>query len=187
MELEIDKQKIKKYNYAIILGSITFFGSVIALVIVSQMIGQARKIKSEVDQKTAVYKQLSDKKDILDSLSSRETELKKNAETLATALPEDKDVGRLFIQLTGLVSESGGSIRGITAGSAEASVTDVGSTLNKYSLTLPITFNNYESVKTFFDKTDNALRLMSISSISLSSENGGTTNANITINTYSRK
>lgn len=191
MDIEFDKEKIKKYYYALTVGGATFVGVIVLSLIISQMFTQSRKLTDEAIAKSAKLTQLQDKKKILDKLSSRETELKKSADTLAAALPDDKDIGRLFIQLNGVIVDAGGSIKGIAGGSvaeaAQTSSSDVGTNLKRYSFTLPVNLKSYEAVKGLLTKTKQALRLMDVTSVSMSSPDGGTMDANITINTYSRK
>jgi hypothetical protein len=189
MDIEFDKEKIKKYYYALAVGGATFVGAIILLIVINQMFAQSKKLTAEAVVKTQKLTQLQAKKAILDNLSSKETELKANALALSSALPEDKDIGRLFIQMNGVITDAGGSIKGIAGGSPSDTATSstIGNTLKKYSFTLPVNLANYDAVKSLLAKAKQALRLMDVTSISMSSPDGGTMDANITINTYSRK
>ncbi len=190
MELGFDKDEIKKYYYAIAVGAGIFVGIIILSFVLSGLYKQSKKLTDEMNEKTNYLTQLQDRKKILDDLSSREDELKKDAAALSSALPDSKDIGRLFIQLNGLITDSGGSVKGIAGGgtgdSGTGTSTTITSSLRKYSFTLPVNLQNYEAVKSLLTKTKKVIRLMDVSSISMSSPDGGKMDATVTINTYSR-
>jgi Tfp pilus assembly protein PilO len=185
IDISVNKEIIKKYQYSIIVAGATFIGAIILIVVISQLYTKSKQVTAEANAKTVVLDQLKEKKTILDNLKNREAELKESSRKLAVALPEDKDIGRLFIQLNGLITETGGNVQGLANGTTTQS--EISENLTKYTFTIPTNFSDYQTLKTFFVKSKQALRLINISALSISSPNGGPVDASITVNAYSRK
>jgi len=178
----------KKNNYALLLiiGTIVV-GLIIAGVVVYPLYGSAVATTKEANQKSSELAALKDRKKILDGLKDKETELKKNADLVASALPEGKDVGGLFIQVNALATQNGGKVRSVTGGStpSAASATGFGG-IQKYVYSVPVSFANYSSLKSFINNSNNALRLLNIDDISINATDTGSMDVTMNVTTYAR-
>ncbi len=179
-----------KYAYAVGLGAATFLIAIFAfLVIISPFYSKAKKLTAEAKTKKQELTYLTDKKSKLEELKNKEDELKQKAELVRNALPEDKDVGRLFIQLDELARSNKGLIKSVSeAGAANMAVTTetgvAGVQKNVYSV--PIEFNKYEDYKTFITKAENALRLINVDSVSIKAKDTGELSVTLDTTAYSR-
>jgi Tfp pilus assembly protein PilO len=160
-------------------------------VVILPFFNKAQELTAETKIKQTELKKLEDKKAKLEELKTREEELKKEAETVRNALPEQKDVGRLFIQLDNMAITSGGEIKSVTEGGSNgvaqaATTTNVGSSetgIQKVKYAIPIEFRNYSGIKDFVTKTESALRICGIDDFSImvsQDANGLTTSFNTT-------
>ncbi|MDD5693547.1 MAG: hypothetical protein WC437_02895 [Patescibacteria group bacterium] len=179
-----------KYTYSVGLGAATFLIAILAIfLIISPFYAKAKKLTTEAKVKKQELNYLTEKKSKLEDLKNREDELKQNAELVRSALPENKDVGRLFIQLDELARSNKGVIKSVAeAGMANATVTTEtnfpGVQKNTYSV--PIEFNNYFDYKAFIVKSENALRLLNIDEVSIKAKDTGEISASLTTSAYSR-
>lgn len=184
----------KKYNYAITVGAVTFIGSVLAILfILKPLYVNFTILKNEASAKNKKYEDLVTRKDNLDSMKSREKELKEKAVVVSSVLPEEKEVGRLFIQLDKVAVNSSGNLQsvselnsntGFTGNSVIAETPIVGVT--KYSYSLPVSFENYVSFKKFVIDAGSALRLFNIKTFTVIADNAGKVNASVIADTYVR-
>lgn len=185
-----------KYFYSTAVFAVTAVAVVILFfVVINPFFTKAQELTTEAKAKQTELKKLEDKKVKLEALKSREDELKKDAETVRNALPEQKDVGRLFIEFDNMAKASGGSIRSITeaaGGTAgtEPTATTVGSAssgLQKISYTIPVDFTDYFGFKDFVTKAETALRIIGVNDFSVNvGETGGGISASLNTTTYVR-
>lgn len=185
-----DNKLFKSYGFAIILGAITFFGAIgVYFLIISPMYKSTQKSKIELTAKEQEYTTLTRKKEKLDGLKDKEEELKKQATLVSNALPKEEDVGRLFIQLDGLVRASNGNLKSVSTPTApvstDANLASAG--ITKTAFSLPLDLPTYFDLKSFITNSTSALRLLSISDITISASDSGAMNVNITANSYTRK
>ncbi len=181
----------KKNNYSILLiaGTIVI-GLLIIGLVVYPLYNSAASATKEANQKSTELTDLKNKKNVLDGLKDKETELQKSAALVSSALPEGKDVGSLFIQVNALATQNNGEVHSIMgSGPANASTQTVATGFNgiqKYTYSVPVAFNNYISLKSFIQNSKSALRLLNIDDISISATDTGSLDVNLDITTYAR-
>jgi len=182
----------KKYNYALIVGAVTFFGTLLLLgFVIYPLYGLASTVTKEYDQKNQELTDLKNKKVVLDKLKNEESTLRKQADTVASALPESKDVGRLFIQIDALAKNSNGTIKSVTGsnGTVTTATKSAGTGftgIQKYTYTVPVSFKSYTDMKNFISQSKNALRLLNIDNVGITAGDTGSMDVNMTITTYAR-
>ena len=180
----------KKNNYAIILIAVTIVvGLLIAGFGIYPLYKSAATVTKQADQKAVELKGLKARKTILDGLKDKEDELRKNAELVASALPEGRDVGGLFIQVNGLAARTGGTVRSVSGGSTTAGTQAAGTGfagIQKYNYSVPASFSSYFAFKDFVAASKSALRLLNINDITISSSKTGGLDVMLNITTYAR-
>ena len=190
--MKIEQSKFfKSYGYAVILGVVTFFGAIgIYFFIISPLYTNTQKSGVELSVKEKEYESLQAKKSKLDSLKGKQEELKKQAAVVSNALPKEEDVGRLFIQLDGLVRASSGTLKSVTTVSVNTNTGDTANLaaagITKTVFTLPLELPSYFDLKSFISDSKSALRLLSISDFNISATDSGALNVNLTANSYTR-
>ncbi len=189
MDIEFDKDKFDKYRYSVTLGVVTFLGVVISIfAVIMPMYQNASKVNQEEKVTKLELDAQKRRQARLDELITEKDSLDRESKLLSTALPSGKDVGPLFIQLSQLIVDTGGDIKGIS-GDSNQGATAGGSSLvglQKYTYTIPISFNDYSSLKSFINESKKALRLIDIGSIVVSAPETGKIDATVTLNTYAR-
>ncbi len=177
----------KKNNYAIILFASTIvIGLLITGFAVYPLYKSAANTTKQANQKTSELNELKSRKKILDGLKDKEAELKVNADLVSSALPNGNDVGGLFIQVNALATQNGGEVRSIT-GSASGTAVPTGFTgIQKYTYNVPVSFDNYFSLKSFIQSSKTALRLLNIDDVSVSAQETGSMDVVMNITTYAR-
>jgi hypothetical protein len=182
----VEKKMNKKYNYALIVGGLTFLGILLAtFLVVRPLYLSAGKLTKEAGSKQANLDKLKDKKTKLEELKSKEAELKADSDTVAAALPEGKDAGRLFIQFDELVKSSAGQVKSVSEGSNATTTQAIGS-VNAVSYTVPVTMPDYFSLKNLIAKSESALRLINIDTLNIKSSNGAI-DATLNVVTFTRQ
>lgn len=184
----VEKGKNKKYYYSIILGVCTLLGLLVGVfLIIRPLYSNSQKITKEYKEKTAILDELKDKKAKLEELKSKEEQLKADAEKVEAALPQAKDVGRLFIEVDQVAKESSGSVKSVSEGSGVNS-TPTSEGINKISYSVPASFPDYFKLKEFIMRTEQALRIVDISGLDMTTaQTGGAMDVKFTANTYVRK
>ncbi len=181
------------YTYLIWLG----VGMILVVVLLSffvirPSISKAKSLNQEVKDKKTELTALEDKKSKLDKLKDKEDDLKADAKTVQNALPDNKDAGRLFIQIDKLATENGGTVKSVSEGSDTGNQGDVSTTatglaeIQKITYSAPIDFNSYFSFKDFLAKSESALRLTNIDSFSVKANETGTLSVDLNFTTYTR-
>lgn len=187
------ENKTGQYKYA----AIVIAGSILLVLILGLTIGRTMwnsfsSTLEELNTKKEILAKLETKLENLEKLKDKEAELKeKNAKVLA-ALPEDKDVARLFVQFEGIASASGLNVKrasefGATSGSAPAAAAaQVQSEIVKpVTYTISSDMPSYDSLKNALAKFEQALRILSISSVDINKA-AGSGEVTFTATTYVR-
>lgn len=158
----------------IVAGGTVVLALVIIFAVIRPMWATTSKTLDDIKVKKETMTKLSEKLENLKSLKTKEADLKeKNAKVLA-ALPKDNDVARLFVQLEEIAAQSG-----VTVSQTSEQGAAVGSSTNTVSASLvkPVSYqlsasaNSYEALKNTLNKFEQALRILSISSIDVSKNN----------------
>jgi len=190
--MNLENKRFKAYSYALILGACVIVGTLgVWFLIVSPLYKTTQRAGTELTTKENKYSELTNKKDRLDELKDKEVELKKQAEIVSNALPKEEEIGRLFIQLDGLVRTSNGKLKSV---SKSTSVSDTGNTSNldsagivKTVYSLPLDLPTYYDLKSFILNSSSALRLFSINDFNITATDAGALTVNLTANSYTRK
>jgi len=169
------ENKTGQYKYA----AIVVAGSILLVLILGLTIGRTMwnslsSTLNELNIKRDTLVKLEEKLENLKKLKDKEAELKeKNAKVLA-ALPEDKDVARLFVQFEGIASASGLNVKkasesGTTTGTApDAATTQVQSDIVKpVTYTISSDMLSYDSLKNALAKFEQALRILSLTAVDI--------------------
>lgn len=183
------KSKFGEYKYPILMIG----GSIIVAILLVSLIGlplwnDLKKNTGDIKTTKSELDLLTEKLVNLKGLSSREAELKTKNEKVLAALPEDKDISRLFVQYENIAAQSGITVKKVSEGSESAAPT----TGNESSeLIIPVTYKiignatDYMAFKNSLTNFEKALRLVSIDSFDISNN---TKDFNVTFNitTYKR-
>lgn len=188
MAVNLEK-KHYKYLIAVLAGAI-IISIIIAVFIIKPLYNLNSKSAKDIQEKKEVLSILEDKLGTLKGLKSKEEELNAEKKKVLHALPEDKDIPRLFVQLENMISSTGAIVEsadessegGAVGSSAEiATMQDI----NNYKYSINFSTSTYESIKSVIVNTEEALRLVGVDNIKISSSDGGFS-VGITINTYAR-
>lgn len=177
----------EKYKYPIIaIGGSVILALVIIFAIIRPMWGSTSNVLAELKTKKVTLVNLTEKLENLKKLKNKEAELKeKNAKVLA-ALPDDKDVARLFVQVEGVAAAGGMSVKQAGEGGADTISNNAGAIIKPVSYQVSATAPNYDSIKNTLLKFEQALRLLSISNLEVTKGGGSDLSASFTITTYVR-
>jgi Tfp pilus assembly protein PilO len=181
-----------KYKYTVMLSIGILLGAILVSVfIIKPLYKSSSKLKAEVTSKDIRYESLVKKKNSLSSLQSREQELKAQAAVVGNALPSNKEVGKLFIQMDKLAGQSNGFLQSVSESENNLDYTTSSETVlegvQRYTYSLPISFSDYTSFKGFLRRSEIALRLLSIKSIDIKASETGAIDALVTTDTFTRK
>lgn len=161
-----------KFPTAVIVTSIVV-ATLLGLFVGRPLWNGMQQKRAELKQKKVTLTALEVKLENLKQLASREEELKqKNAKVLA-ALPSDKDVSRLFVQLERVASENGLTVKRVN----ETVTGTTGGTINKLNYEVNAEGSSYLNFRSAVEKLNTALRLLSIDGIDINrtSEKSGIT------------
>ncbi|MDD3481161.1 MAG: type 4a pilus biogenesis protein PilO [Patescibacteria group bacterium] len=179
---------IKEYKYPLaVIGGATLIAVLVIFLFGKPLFESMQQTSKELTERRDVLAKLEVKLDNLKSLQSREEELKRDNEVVLAALPESKDVSRLFVQFESLARESGLTIDSVSeAGAGNAtSTTTVSGGISPVSYQVSGNAKNYSALKKTLTNMEDALRLLSISSIN-ANLSSGSLSTDFTINTYVR-
>lgn len=195
VEAKKNNTKNIKFRITIIAGSILF--AIVAGVFIGRPVYlNLTNVNLELEESKAKLARMEAKLSALKTLEARKEELEKNNQLLIEALPESRDIPRLFYQigsiggLTGIAIDSVGSTETnvatttITEEGQTATVESKPITLMQYSIKAKT--SSYENVKLFLDKTEDALRVLSIEQIDITRGEDGQISLEIKVNTYKR-
>lgn len=173
------EKKIEKYYRAI--GTIVV-ALIVSLILIFVLIVPSfkgiGKTNVELKARQGDLKILTQKLEKLKELKVKEKDIREQEKVVNGAIPTKKGVGDLFVQLEGLMAESGGSTNGINeSGGASAgpstSTPSVSSALTDASLvssdyTYNVNFPNYDNFKVFLDASEKAHRFIHLNNFKVS-------------------
>ncbi len=176
------KMKMSVYYVLPVIAIIVVVG--IGLLFIQPKIGEIQELQTrkaaEEERKVKLDKKLAD----LTQLESNKTDLVAQLSALTIALPNQKEVPALIIQLQKIAQESDVQIQGIqlTPGKLvnDTSITAANAKTGP-SISFTLAYRgNYEAIKTFMGKVYKAKRLINMESVNLNtggtqSEDGGVT------------
>lgn len=176
----------KQTNLLIIVGAI-LVTLALAFALAMPVWKKMQKTSEELKQERVRLERLEDKLAHLKVLKEKEAELKEKNEKVLAALPKDKDVSRLFVQFENIAIQSGLTISQASEGE-ESTATSTKGTIGSI---IPITYkvtgkgDSYAAVRDAFSRFENALRLVSVSSVDIN-RNNNTFDLAYTLVTYVR-
>ncbi len=183
-----EKNQLNEYKYPVIAVSGSLLLGVLLLFFVGRPVYNGiREVNYEIDEKRTVLEKKEEKLENLKKLSEREEEIKRENEIVLAALPEDREVSRLFVQFERIASDSGLSIQSINE-KAETQAADTSqSEIQETSYRVVGTAENYDSLKETLSRMETALRVLSVSDLDVS-YNEGDRGLNLTmfVKTYKR-
>lgn len=192
VEEEKNNNKNIKFRAIIIIGALLFSGAV-GIFIGRPIYSSLTKTNLEIEKSRAKLTKLETRLGALKKLEARKEELEKNNQLLIRALPESKDVSGLFYQISSIGELTGVKIESIgSADPSAATIANEGSSVDpSIQPIIPVTFSikantsSYENVKIFLNKTEEALRMLSIEDLKIRAAEENIT-LEIKINTYKR-
>jgi len=180
----------EKYYWfiGVLVASVAFTFILIFFAIVPSFKG-IKKIEGEIKAKKAELSVLEEKLGKLKDLKTRESELKEKEAVVNKAIPTKKEIGELFIQLEGIINETGGSNDSIAEGqSGSGGSTAPGglvSGIESSSYGYSVAFPDYKNFKKFLERSENALRFISLENFSVSNSDNSFS-VNLSYKTYYR-
>jgi len=189
MVVKLDK-KHYTYSVAVITGAI-----VVSLLIGFFALRRAYtgnvKTAKEVKDKREILSVLEDKLDRLKELKSQEKELLEEKDKVLVALPEEKDVPRLFVEFDKMITDTGAYVESAKEDSAtntSATGTEAKSMpgVVNHNYTLQVTTSTYESIKNIIDNIEEARRLLNLKDITIDQKDDGFT-LTLGVNAFSRE
>ena len=179
------------YLYAYIFGIGAFLIILILIFAVGRpLYNDTVKNQAELKVKQQELAFLENRLDILKELDGKKAELMAQNQKVLSALPVDKDVARLFVQVENIASQNGISITSVsdnsgatTANSSGSGNTTVG--IKRVTYKIDGQANSYQATKDAIAKIESALRVVSIPQIDINGANGKLT-INFTVETYVR-
>jgi Tfp pilus assembly protein PilO len=179
--------QFKEYQYLMVAVSIGVIGGLL-LIFIGLVPSWKGMTKASQDLASAQTKRdnLTERLTNLKGLKDKEAQLKEQNAKVLAALPEDKDISRLFVEFEGIGNASGVTVKQVSE--AAATVAAGG---NASAAIIPVTYQisasaaNYGALKDSLLKFEQALRLLTISNFD-ASKSGSNLNVNFTINAYKR-
>lgn len=186
------ENKTSQYKYAIIVT----VGSILLVLILGLTVGRTTwnsfsNTLEELNVKREVLAKLETKLENLKKLKDKEAELKEKNTKVLAALPEDKDVARLFVQFEGIAAASGLNVKRASEATATSDAGAQATTPTQSSVVKPVTYTissdmpAYDALKNALSKFEQALRILSLTTVDInkSTESGDVT---FTVTTYVR-
>ncbi|MDD3678838.1 MAG: type 4a pilus biogenesis protein PilO [Patescibacteria group bacterium] len=180
-----ENSKLKKNKYIIIILASTIIGAILLISLIGRpLYSNLRAVGRELKEKKIVLEKEQDNLNTLRNLESQKEELIRKNEKVLAALPTDKDVSRLFVQYEAIAAKSGAKIDSVSEVSASE-----GSSRNE--LIYPVSYNvsltapNYNSFIESLKRMEDAVRILSVSSLNISSSENSIT-ASFVVDTFMR-
>ncbi len=160
----------------------------IAMIWVQPKIANILQTQTQIADEQSKQTMLDTKIETLDALSKSRTDLLAQLTDVNIALPTQKDIPALIIQLQRIAQESDVAIQGIqlTPGKLVNDSAPTSKTGPDVAISLGIQ-GNYESLKTFLGKIVKGKRLINMEAISMSAtaaDNDGTLTVTLNMNTF---
>jgi Tfp pilus assembly protein PilO len=181
------KKQINEYNYALYLGLGTAVVALfVSFIIIKPLFDKNSELRNTKSTQNAKLEKLLEKEKVLVSLKDKSSEIKTNSERVSSALPSSSDIGRLFIQLDELAKISGGSLKSVGTNTNTVSETQAIPGINELTYSLPLDMPSYFALKKFFESSEEALRLLSITDVRIDSSDSGALSVNLSAKSYTR-
>jgi len=172
MEIKFGKNN---YLYSMaILGGSFFLSLILILFVIKPLYVGNQKLSEELIVKKNKSEALAQNLQTLKQYKSKEKEVKERYHKVLAALPEKKDVARIFSQFEKMVSSTGASVKSVNGSSASTAVaatpevnTDQIQGLTVYTYTLDADTTTYESLKGVLTNTEIARRITEIDGFSI--------------------
>lgn len=179
-------QEVYKFPVMVV-GAAVIVSLVLSFFVVRPMYNDLRAKSKDLKSKQETLAALENKLENLKALKEKEAELKEKNKKILAALPEKKDVPRLFTQLESVASIAGLSVEKVAE---NAAVTEVASAVSNSSVSrvnyqVDAKTASYPTVKSALTGIDEALRLLSVSGINVTSANNSLSIV-LDVVTYSR-
>jgi len=178
-----------KYLYAIAVVSANILFVLIMFFLLKGMMNKNKKISAEVNANKQKLEVLEDKLSKLKDLKGKEKELLEEKKRLLSALPEKKDIPRLFVQFEKMVETTGSKVSSATggAGSAQAltTVQEIPG-ITTYDYEIKATTTTYESFKNVVLNSENALRLLNITGFTIATKDNKSFDVSFSLKAYGR-
>lgn len=190
MVSEKKDSKFKEYKYALIVGSATLVGIILAITLIGRPLYNAYKESKRVlAEKRAVVAKLEQKLVNLKGLKDKEAEIKEKNQKVMAALPTNKDVSRLFIEFESIAMQNGLAITSVQENKTAGTVTTEGTaTVGPLAVSYDVSgeATNYNSIKNALSSLEKALRILNISEIEVNGKGANNLDVDLKINTYVR-
>jgi Tfp pilus assembly protein PilO len=194
--VELEKSnKQNRYTLAVVGGAI-FISIFLGFLIGRPLYQNIARSSQELKEKQLTLKKLENKLVALKQLESKKEELEKKNALVIAAIPDDKDLSRLFYQLEAIATSTGvridsvnesAPIKAVVTSSDNASRDTTQSTtlVSPISYTVKGKSTSYSDIRRFLDSIEGSLRILSVNNIKIN-ENQGTLTVELKINTYKR-
>lgn len=180
------KTKINEYTYivAVLTGSI-LITIILVFLIGKPLLSSIQESSKELEDKQIKVEKLTEKLENLKNLEYKKDELEEQNKTVLAALPNDKDVSRLFVQFESIFKTSGASISSVVENNRGTQENTQSGIIRPVAYTVSGTVKDYPSLIKALNKMENALRILSVKSIDISGEINNLS-LTLTVNTYVR-
>ncbi|RJO61582.1 hypothetical protein C4544_02510 [candidate division WS5 bacterium] len=189
------EKKLSKYYWIAGVVIITVIILILSFVVaINPSLKSIGKTNKELKEKQEELKVSEEKLEKLKELKVKEDELREQSRVVFRAIPNKKEIGDAFIQLDGLISESGGnsaeasgnnsSSTGSTGSSSGTSIVQSPAGVSSLTYETDVTFPNYQNFKSMLSNTENALRFVYLSNLKITKANPFT--ASLTYTAYYR-
>ncbi len=208
----VGNKKFEKYYWTLGVVVITLIAMFILILFI--MVPLFKGIgKSGQDLKTNKQELslLKDKLDKLRVLKDKESDLKDQENVVNGAIPDQKDVGGLFVQIDGMIAAANGSTTGIKEASANSSASSApaattasgaqssaavsgesatgssGINLTSSDYSYDVTFPSYNDFKNFLSISENAHRFVYLNSFQVDTSQGDSFKVSLNYKAYYRQ
>lgn len=178
-------QEVYKFPIMVV-GAAIMVSLVLSFFVVRPMYSDLRAKSKDLKNKQETLAALENKLENLKALKEKEAELKEKNKKILAALPEKKDVPRLFTQLESVASAAGLGVEKVAESTAPTEAAAASSTVvSRVNYQVDAKTGTYSTVKGALIGIDEALRLLSVSGVSITSANNSLSVV-LDVVTYSR-
>ncbi len=179
------KSLLGENQYIILVTSGAILATIFLIIVILRPLwANVQQSQKELTSEKAVLEKSEKNLAALQGLSGRKDELTNQNEKVLAALPSDKDVPRLFVQMEEIATRSGLAISTVSE-TTDASSNTTG-LVNQVKYQVNGTANSYAALKQSLSDIEKALRLLSVNKIDIQSKEDGSLNINLTVTTYKR-
>lgn len=187
-------QKESRYILIIVGGSI-FISLFLGFLIGRPLYINIERTNQEIKERKLTLDKLRQNLASLQKLEEKKEELEKKNSLLIAAIPDDKDISRLFYQFEATakkanvnitsVSEAGGSNLVTTSTPQENQPLPENLIITPISYQVVAQTNSYANLKEALSNIEASLRILSVDKVNIN-ESNGRLNIRLTVNTYKR-